>query len=250
MNTKGFIFSDDALFHFTDRRTFLEEIIPSKVFLLNQLKNTNDPQEYKNYEFAPTTHLDLALVMKIEHEINDYYKNFVQIGCFCAKKKNDFSKTWLKPKIWSDFGDGHKGICLIFSNTALKSELKKIDNCNDIKEVTHNFKPLMLPTPDVISYSEIGSLKYCNQFVKDNIDIILQKDIDYEVENEYRCYAISENSNRIKFDLKKILRVLIIGERCPEIYNDVIKQHYENQDIKIYKNYFQPGIGYKLIRYN
>ena len=171
MKNKYFLLSDDVLFHFTDRITFLEKILPSNFLLLNQLKNTNDPQEYKKYEFGATTHRDLASDLKIRNEINDYYKNFVQIVCFCTWKKEEIRNTWQKSKIWSDFGDGHKGICLILSKTAIELELDKLNIYYDIKNVTYNFKPTTLPTPDVDLYHEIGSQKYCNQFVKDNKEL-------------------------------------------------------------------------------
>ena len=73
--------------------------------------------------------------------------------------------------------------------------------------------------------------------------------LDYEVENEYRCFVISENSNRIKLDLNRTLKGLIIGERFPKIYDEVVKGFAKLKNIELYKNNFQPGVGYNLVKY-
>jgi len=251
VKNKELLLSDDTLFHFTDRITFLEKILPSNLFLLNQLKNTNDPQEYKKYDFHASTRVstpELILLSKIEKEINDYYHNFIQISCFCVKKKNELRNTWLKPKLWSDYGDGHKGFCLMISKSAIKLELKKRNYYHGIKEVSYKFKPTMLPTPDIESYNRNGSKKYCNQFIKNNISIILEKDLDFEIENESRCFVVSDENNRIDLDLDKIMKGLIIGDRCPPIFNDIIKQNCKGIDL--HKANFQAGLGYSLIEYS
>jgi len=75
VKNKELLLSDDTLFHFTDRITFLEKILPSNLFLLNQLKNTNDPQEYKKYDFHASTRVstpELILLSKIEKEIQAF----------------------------------------------------------------------------------------------------------------------------------------------------------------------------------
>ena len=252
MNFSELILSDDALFHFTDRLTLLEKIIPSGKFLLNPLKNTNDPQEYKNYGFSPSSFvskLDLNMIKRIENEINDYYKNVVQIGCFCTKKRNEIRETWLKPKIWSDFGDGHKGICLIFSKEAIKSELDKGVNYHGFDYVSYTIKPKMLPVPDISIYQKTGSSEYCRQFVKDNIDIILQKDFDYQNENECRCFAFSESNERIKIDLNTTLKGIIIGDRFPPVYEFILGEFAQKMNIELHKLDYRSGLGYTSVKY-
>jgi len=250
MKEKYNLLSDDALFHFTNRITFMEKIIPNNCFLLNQLKNTNDPQEYRNYEFEPTTSLsikDLLFLCEIQNEINNYFKNYLQIGCFCSYKKGELRNTWLKPKLWSDFGDGHKGVCLIFSKKSIQLELNNLDLFHGLKDVSYYYNTSMLPSPEIDLYKKLGNLKFCNQFIKNNIGIVFQKDIDYEIENECRCYAISENNHRIELDLQKILKGIIIGDRFPEIYDEVVIQHFS--EIDLYKIEYLSGVGYRLINY-
>ena len=252
MKFKNFLISNDALFHFTDRLTLLEKIIPSGNFLLNPMKNTNDPQEYKRYEFDSSTFTatsDLKQIKHIENEINNYFKNYLQIGCFCTYKKNELRNTWLKPKIWSDFGDGHKGICLIFSKKALEYELVNNNLYYGIDNITYNFKPRMLPVPDLNSYKKTSSIEYYRQFVKDNINIIFQKDLDYENENECRCFVISEVDGRIKIDLGTTLKGIIIGDRFPPIYDFILDKFTQKMNIELHKLDFREGIGYSLVKY-
>lgn len=249
MNDKNYLFDDDALFHFTNRTSLLEGIIPSGVFLLNHLKNTNDPQEYKKYEFCPTTRtspLDSLEIIRIGNEINEFFKSNIQIGCFCVNKKG-LRNTWKRPKIWSDFGDGHKGVSLIFSKKALETELKSSSLFYGIKNVTYGYNSSMLPVPDLDLYKKMGAEKYCNQYIKKNFDIITFKDLDYETEDECRSFIISNDINRFEIDLNVIIKGIIIGDRFPKVYDNLIINFSDSIKIDLYKLNFTPGLGYDAI---
>ena len=249
MDNKNYLFDDDALFHFTNRTSLLEGIISSGVFLLNHLKNTNDPQEYKKYNFHSSnlsSTSDILKLKRIKDEINVYFKTHIQIGCFCVNKEG-LRNTWKKPKIWSDFGDGHKGVSLIFSKKALESELKRSGLFYGINNVTYSFNQKRLPVPDLNLYKKMGAEKYCNQYIKKNFDIITFKDLDYETEDECRSFIISKENNRFEIDLKVIIKGLIIGDRFPDVYNDLIENFSDSMNINLYKLEFTPGLGYDAI---
>jgi Protein of unknown function (DUF2971) len=255
MTNNQCLYSDDALFHFTNRITLIEKIIPSEFFLLNQLQNTNDPQEYKNYEFHATVMKtddeinNLIRIKEVENEINLYYKNYVQIGCFCNNKIIEGRRNWLKPKIWSDFGDGHQGVCLIFSKEAISAELKRIKSDSDISNIEYTLQPLMLPAPDIIKYTNSDSKEYCYNFIRKNVNIIFNKDCDYVNENEVRCFVISKNTERIKINLNEIIKGIIIGDRFPCIYDFIINDFAEKMKIDFFKLDYQKGVGYHIVRY-
>jgi hypothetical protein len=135
---------DDALFHYTKKKTIIKHIIPEKKLLLSHYYETNDPWEYKfrllnangSFQCKQNQHLYADIHPLIDKIIRYEWR----IGCFSSSNKpklflednryveDEYSNNsgWCKTRMWSQYGDNHKGACLVLSKSKLNDILMRI----------------------------------------------------------------------------------------------------------------------------
>ena len=110
----------------------------NKDLLFNSLSNTHDPLEFLDYS-AVTLDDKIRSDERISEEINMIssinviFKTATKIACFSAdvvpKPGVDpsllFGKGFCRSRMWSQYADAHRGVCLIFDRNIL------IDSVND-----------------------------------------------------------------------------------------------------------------------
>ena len=124
----GILNSSDTLFHFTTKTTGLEYILDSMKLKLNRYSRTNDPHEYRQRYITAVLDVNPNNTDVVE-KINSYYLNTVRntkIACFCRNvvDRKYFYPAYQKNRMWSQYGDNHKGLCLVFSKKKLLHSIK------------------------------------------------------------------------------------------------------------------------------
>ncbi|MCD6224260.1 MAG: DUF2971 domain-containing protein, partial [Deltaproteobacteria bacterium] len=134
-----FISSEDALFHYTKKNIVFENILYRDCFKLSNFKNTNDPQEYKanligasGWGWKKSTQSQIHQTLKI---IDNIIKKQTGFASFCANKYKNTqlqSHGFLKSRMWSQYGEGHEGICLVFSKKNIIDTITKSTNDQEL----------------------------------------------------------------------------------------------------------------------
>jgi len=142
MSFDEYIKTDDALFHYTRTAIAIEKMLYKKELKLPLLNGTNDPREYKGNiligfggEGPLRQHINKTFdcYRKVQKAINVILKSQCRVACFCSNEKPilvlDNERTqedeyacspgWSKSRMWSQYGDNHYGICLVFFKKAL-----------------------------------------------------------------------------------------------------------------------------------
>ena len=136
--------SKEYLFHYTKAESF-ESIIKTQELWFNNIYKTNDPYENKKFDFySKSEKKDITgEYIKIDEDVDDAQVWFFQQ---LNRIKNRIVKTisfccgiynfnpldennrpgYFYPRMWAQYADNSKGVCLIFDKQKLLEELRRV----------------------------------------------------------------------------------------------------------------------------
>ena len=222
-----FLNSDDAIFHYTKKETAMEYILNDKKLKFGFFHSTNDPHEYKGRLTSAVGWGEINESLYLE--LMNLIDNTIQNTAFLSFGGNSNNKGYEKPRMWSQYGQNHSGICLVFSKESLVKTIKN--------ELSQDY----LVYHENVNYKEIDSESLSiedNNLTKNEIilnhikqnykNIFFQKHLDYKDENEFRIILVQENENNlykdILIDISNSLKFIILGDRFPKVYLPTIKE--------------------------
>lgn len=255
------ISSDDALFHYTKRSTVFEKILDENRFLLSNFKNTNDPFEYKRRLIRAVgwgwDKQSPEAVFETEYIAASLIRERTHFASFCMNRFEDGSVNsygFLKSRMWSQYGENHEGLCLVFSKKRTIDAMNKIINptClffhdeveyhEYVRDSVHdtlyvNADSLVEKTPHEVA---IDYIKKCYK------DLLFIKQNDYRDEDEYRFVIcdtneLSTEKSMFEFDAKECLIGMIAGDRFHKAYNPLMQNAMENLRIDCRKLHWEHG---------
>lgn len=245
MNIDEYIKTPDALFHYTKTSIAIENILHMKKLKLSLLNDSNDPKEYKYKSFNITKcssdpNITLQLKNKVSPIINRILRKEYRVMCFCtnnkptlilsdgrsAKDEYAYSKGWGKSRMWSQYGQNHFGICLVFSKSKLEDVL------NNIKPPIKNFRRNMCysqiiraTTLDECKIQREGIEKYPYNHIMENYEeLFFRKHVDYRDEAEFRVVIFDPDKKLRQLDISSLIKCVIGGERISEAYIPLIQR--------------------------
>lgn len=261
----------DQIYHYTTSRTCIESILFDRRLRFSPLSRTNDPLEYQDFIHAATgtdtTKEQLAQLIYKGFSINEMVKHSCKICCFSIDAEPGsvpnatslFHKGYAKSRMWSQYADYHRGVCMVFSlnrlyqivmtetesvNVPMESHVSvfhgivEYDNylrkLNDALDIEY--------TPEEISKSEI-------QRVGDNAQAYLFSKLeDYKDEQEYRIVLHSSKgflegeSTYVRF--LDALQCVILGCSFPIVYEQNIVSFSKKLGFGVVKMNWLHGIPY------
>ena len=279
MDLRKYAETEDALFHYTRTSIAIEHILYRKEFKLSILNDTNDPREYKFKIFnshRSCVAQDVLDNKQYEHLLKDAHSNInkilrfqCRVMCFCSNakstlilsdgntKKDNYScsQGWEKSRMWSQYGDNHRGICLVIS----KDELKQIFDKEQakVKIYSANYVKYFLSKNDYSPWpsfdgSSLGnkSVEECSlEYVINNFDaLFFSKHIDYRDEAEFRVVVLDPQRQFEYIDIDTSLRGVIVGDRTPDVYFPLIKEMCKKLNIQSQQAYWSTSSPHMILR--
>ncbi|MFC1785566.1 DUF2971 domain-containing protein [Candidatus Neomarinimicrobiota bacterium] len=169
---------------------------------------------------------------KAKARLNDILKYKFRLMCLSLNRyKSDNTlliNGWKMFRMWSQYGENHFGVCLVFSKKKLLEFIEKAsieyyvaDKVIYSKEETYLDNALSLSISQ-INNSDLDT--FCLRHIKSHIDkFFFTKHLDYRDEAEYRVVIYDNNNDYKYFDLSTFIKCVIIGERMPKVYYPLIK---------------------------
>ena len=173
--------------------------------------------------------------------------------CLCSNMSNEIivdnsyestnnalsTKAWKKSRMWSQYGEDHRGLCLVFSKESIDKQLMQMgyNSTNSKSGVvsytnSERFQYRTLTLNTNLLPSE-GTEKYCRNHVRNNLEsFFFTKNLDYRDESEYRYVIFEPEKVYLYFDIEPILKYVIIGDKTPKIYYPIIKELCSNLNIE------------------
>lgn len=220
----NFLDSNDAIFHYTKRETAMEYILNNKTLKFGLLKNTNDPYEYKKKSIITCT-------VESEKEKEKDFKNnsiediiqntlFLSFSTNLIDDSNLIRKGYEKSRMWSQYGENHEGICLVFSKESLLEIIKK--------ELSENYIIYYEKINYEITHLEPSIGEQPIEYIENSYrNIFFQKHIDYKDESEFRIVLVQKNEKNtykdLFVDISNSLKLIILGDNFPKVYLPTIK---------------------------
>lgn len=226
-----------TVYHYTTSKIALEKILPFDSILMNHLKNTNDPREYKKIYFFSTGWGDFVdrddKIGQAIRRVDEIRINEFQMLSFSRNKDELYSKEsssiisqmsllgCCKPRMWAQYGDNHQGIVFAFNSEALVSSIKsQLTIDKDLIAQNINYEPFDLKAQLTLNSNKILEQDiddYCISFLLNQKDyIFFNKNPDFQDENEFRIILKSKKPDRIQISIKESLVAVLIGDRFPD----------------------------------
>lgn len=227
------IFLDDEgklLYHYTSMSIAFDHILKDGKLRISPMRLLDDPKESKDW-FWKIYNSGIGQESLID-DANNYLNNNYYVLCFsqdskgadCSDlinlKKNIYKKGFAKSRMWSQYADKHKGICLAFSRKQVLSDIKTSFGSNPIYRGAVKYS-----NPSIKSLASQGldvpDIEGCIK--KHKNEIFFNKNIDYRDESEYRFVFNSDKNDYEFVDINNSLRGIILGVDVKEHYRSVAK---------------------------
>ena len=260
------LLNPDTVYHYTCAQVAIEYILNDKRLRLSPFSSTNDPLEYHDIPFGGAHWGDIPDADKnyftTEKKLTNYFRKNLRFVSFCRNKEfSEIDNTdinyeipnrlgCLRPRMWSQYGDGHKGVCIAFSLTELEKQLELHG------KIFHGFYSERVdyfgfPVVSVSDISLDGNLiakkgvdAYTEEFI--NLkwkDLLFRKHEDYRDEIEHRIILKTEkaNDNYLFIDITKSIKAIILGDKFNPIYDPILTKQAKETGVFIKKLFWRNG---------
>lgn len=257
------ISDEDSVFHYTRRSTALEKILYDDCFKLSLLVHANDPHEYKNKQIGASGWGWDASVEKNIHKTLQLLDRLINENTyFISTCKNTIESEiiknhgCLKSRMWSQYGENHEGVCLVFSKkklvTIITQKYKDEDYLISYGDVTykdyvnensrHDSVDINHDTFDSGSPKEIA----LQHIIKYKNEMLFCKQLDYKDEEEFRIVILKkefDNSKNLvpEIKLSDCLVGVIIGDRSPRVYSSLLDNLSEKLGVNCRRLHWEAG---------
>lgn len=261
------------LYHYTSTEKALSFILKNRTLMFNSLRGTNDPKESKNWKFdfhiegklSPTHEESMTLWNDVSEEI----KTKCKVLCFSKDipglgqdMLNDiYQRGFAKPRMWAQYGDNHKGLCLIFERKRIEALLiEQFGHNADLyyKDIKYRNSPLkgdITCSPYTLNYpllQKVGIVEYVKRHIYNyNEELVFEKSLDWRGENEYRFLMHIDRLENQFLQFDNALKGIVFGtDTSDEHQRDVFQLTYKGgiQFEKICYSNGTPWLSFKDFR--
>jgi len=222
--------------HYTRADTAFTHILPTKKLRMSPYHTMRDPAE--NKDLAPVTSFfvdpqanqeqaffetlkmlkdkrDRMRLLSLTHDVTRYRgAGNAVFGC-----------CWARPRMWEQYADAHKGVCLVFDSKALKAALRRHSSKMLLRNVTYTPTGISGSEASLIMDPRIFADSSREQAVTDYIvrqrrDLFFLKSEDWRTEYEFRALLAECEDEYALVDFGRSLRMVVLGEKFPEAQCD------------------------------
>lgn len=254
---KGFQ-DKDIIYHYTSVETAIQHILFTDSLRLSPRLRSNDPIEKKGFSIGGmTTQLDdeksRALFKRtdgdakfINDKIDDLVRNAKQL-CFC---ENYYSEGkflmdhygFLKPRMWDQYGDNFKGVCLAYSRSELLDN-NKITHSGNVKYIDYSILQSNFNTINHDSLDGKKKNEYIDNIMKRVQDTFFQKHKDYRDEKEYRFLNFSSNEYEFISTTDALVGIFFSPSLMNNFYSEQLRRFSNNKGADlVYLNWTKNGV--------
>ncbi len=231
----------------------LESILYNGILKLSILSRTDDPQEYNTWMIGLVGWSIPDIIVNNDYPytktaVNNIIKNNAFIICFCTnadvKIEDEYDEIdekkqlgYFKSRMWSQYGDHHKGICLVFSKKSLLKEVLAKYPRAKYSMVDYSYFDGLDPAAITLDSSKLTSnySEAALTHIESNFDkIFFTKNFDYKDESEFRIVVIDQKeTNEFKeINIRKCLKGVILGDNLPDSYLPSFKIYKRKFSVK------------------
>jgi len=254
--------SKDTVYHYCSLNVALEHILYDKQLRLSKRKSSLDPIEnetpfisiggmFGSFEESQITAEEGIFIRKLENKIIDFL-SLTKQSCFCMNDDSEYFSGFmvkpyeyygfLKPRMWNQYADNYRGVCLAFS----RNELEKIDTIVPKKIKYHCYSRLSLNhiSINLNRLRKIGFESYEKEYLTNLEKVLFQKHIDYKGENEFRLCMHSKNEFEYIYISTAIVGIILSDNYTSHFSKQALNKFAEELKINLlYLSWSNIGIS-------
>jgi len=259
-----------CLYHYTRLDTVVAHILPSGRINMNPLAKMRDPRESK--ELNPVARADspgsgttLERTRRFGplHAKSRGVKEQVKVLALTRDDLSDrdpetaiFGRGFARPRLWEQYADNHRGVCLCFDCEKLvrmlRQELAPGDERIWDGPVVYRDGPIKA---DAYTFPDSEFDKYSDSEIIDRLitrnkdELFFTKAKDWEIEFEYRLVVPTAGMEPLPVYVRDALRVVMLGELVGKEYTPSIvalldEPGVKELEIRILRVQWQDGAPY------
>jgi Protein of unknown function (DUF2971) len=245
----------DLLAHYTTAEVAFEHVLPEQRLRMSPYRHMRDPAENKDLLVGTAFHGDppdaetawLAAVAAIKT---------IRDGCRVLSLTDDaedvpdnFGSCWARPRMWEQYADTHRGVCLVFDQPRLERALR---------EQFNELGPFYL---DRVRYTTAGIAESATRnIIDDRIfdpaqratavaeyierhhdDFFFLKSDDFETEHEYRAVLMWSAAEYAHVGYRDALVTVMVGERFPRWQLSGAREVCEEAGVTLSRMHWEHG---------
>lgn len=157
---------------------------------------------------------------------------------------------FFKPRMWAQYGENHRGICIVVSRDALANSIK-----NEYKnfgfyrgEIKYNDSFMKTRKAYHVDITDQGSMDFRSYFIKEHLikfreELFFTKTSDWRDENEYRFLLLTDNEKSEYFvDIRNSIRAIFVGIDFPKVYMETVRRLAKKFDADVFELEINDGI--------
>ena len=198
------------LYHFTSAEKF-ESILNSGVIRFSNSENIDDPFERNRYSVISGISgnpIDEGKFLKYIKIIDDYL-SFSKLLCFSTE--NDIINPVNDLKMWSHYGDWHKGVCLIFDEKNMHANISHLykELLYGKVEYKANIERRIVFNTGAVTNTEEEAIEFIKALSKKRF---FEKSSLYKDEREYRYVVLSDKKDASTISFLDNIKRVVLGE--------------------------------------
>lgn len=234
----------NLLYHYTTIEAAIEKILFEKQLRLSPFRALNDPREAKDFSYSlqgtglPPEGIDQKH-FGTDRKLNELLKDQGKLICFSldiVDKHTDrnlyFLKGYAKSRMWSQYGQNHRGVCLVFERNRLVESIRSQAKSEDIVyfgEVSYaDYSPEAVRARTIsgdVLRSGIEIEDYAFKHLQQNYKgLFFEKNLDYRDENEFRIVVITKSTGYLTYNYNDSLIAVVVGVDFPASYGKSIEE--------------------------
>lgn len=218
--------------HYTSAATAFEHIVPSNKLRMSPYLLMRDPTENKdlvpgtafypkegvNHEQAWWEAIglikqkrDRMRLLSTTHDVTGYPDGRETFGC-----------CWARPRVWEQYADAHRGVCLVFSREGFTAALTSdLGISVEFGQVEYTPVGIADSAADHIIDERLFDPATSEQAVLDYLqnerhDLFFLKSDDWTTEYEFRALLTSTDDEYAFADYGDSLQAVVLGEKFPD----------------------------------
>jgi hypothetical protein len=218
--------------HYTTAETAFEHVIPKAQLRMSPYRFMRDPAE--NKDFMPSAPAprdqenpvqewlaagrmlkearDQTRLLSLTFDVQDYEPNAKVFGC-----------CWARARLWEQYADVHRGVCLIFNKTLFEESLRDGlgEDSVSFGEVEYTRMGVAEGAATFISDMRLMDSTTREQAVSEYLisrrqELFFLKSDDWATEYEFRAVLARSDGEYAFADYGQALVAVVVGERFPK----------------------------------
>jgi hypothetical protein len=233
--------------------TALDHVLPECRLRLSPFESTNDPKETKSWHFSLWSsryrNEDHETGRKIGVELSATLKQNTTLACFCTDNaplsgdhtRDILNRGYCKPRMWAQYADNHRGVCLVFRKDALVQKIAEQSKGALMlaRKVSYRNRKLIQPISphaymiDWDVFDALGPAMYARHHVAQyHVPLFFEKLQDWRDECEWRVVVLGPEPGPLYVNFGQALVGVIHGDNIDERMSWSIAEMTEGSSVE------------------